>query len=74
MIYQLMYYSTARREGTDAELRDILELSRLGNSQRGITGLLLYGEGVFFQVLEGAEADVKCLRGALETGRWVTRL
>ncbi|TQV83197.1 BLUF domain-containing protein [Denitrobaculum tricleocarpae] len=61
MIYQLMYYSTARKEQSDAELRDILEASRRGNRQRQITGLLLYGDGVFFQVLEGSEVDVKAL-------------
>lgn len=67
MIYQLIYYSTARREQTDAELRDLLEVSRRWNSQRDITGLLLYGAGVFFQVLEGTEADVKSLFTKIQT-------
>lgn len=67
MIYQLMYYSTACREQTDDELRAILDASRRGNSRRGVTGLLLYGDGVFFQILEGAETDVKALYAKIET-------
>ena len=66
MIYQLMYYSTACQEQTGAQLRDILEVSRCGNRERNITGLLLYGDGVFFQVLEGAEADVRALYAKIE--------
>ncbi len=59
MVYQLMYYSTARREQTDADLVEILDVSRRNNTAAGITGILLYGEGVFFQVLEGDEEKVK---------------
>lgn len=59
MIHQLMYYSTARHEQNDAQLLEILEVSRRNNAAAGITGLLLYGDGVFFQVLEGAEETVK---------------
>lgn len=66
MIYQLMYYSTACQEQTGAQLRDILEVSRCGNRERNITGLLLYGDGVFFQVLEGAEAEVRALYAKIE--------
>ncbi len=54
-----MYYSTARHEQNDAQLSDILEISRRNNQIAGITGLLLYGDGVFFQVLEGGEETVK---------------
>lgn len=59
MIHQLMYYSTARHEQGDAQLLEILEVSRRNNAAVGITGLLLYGDGVFFQVLEGDEETVK---------------
>ena len=59
MIHQLMYYSTARHEQNDAQLSDILEISRRNNERAGITGILLYGDGVFFQVLEGEEDRVQ---------------
>lgn len=59
MIYQLMYYSTARREFSERELQDLLEVARANNSRCGVTSLLLYGDGVFFQVLEGPETAVK---------------
>ena len=66
MVYQLMYYSTACQEQSDAQLRNILEVSRQSNRERDVTGLLLYGDGVFFQVLEGAEADVRALYAKIE--------
>ncbi len=66
MIYQLMYYSTACREQTDADLLEILNVSRRDNRLRNISGLLLYGDGVFFQVLEGTEADVRALYAKIE--------
>lgn len=59
MIYQLMYYSTARREFSEQELQDLVEVARTNNSRCGVTSLLLYGDGVFFQVLEGHEEDVQ---------------
>ena len=59
MIYQLMYYSTARREFSEQELQDLIEVARANNSRCGVTSLLLYGDGVFFQVLEGHEEDVQ---------------
>ncbi len=59
MVYQLMYYSTACNEPSDGELLKILETSRINNKRSDITGLLLYGGGVFFQVLEGAKSEVQ---------------
>lgn len=41
------------------ELLDILEVSRIKNEQNNLTGMLLYGEGVFIQVLEGEEETLE---------------
>jgi len=40
------------------ELENILEQSRQNNSKVDITGMLLYEDGAFFQVLEGEESVV----------------
>ena len=53
----LVYISTAYRLLNQDELLDILVVSRKNNLQRNLTGMLLYGEGTFIQVLEG-EPDV----------------
>jgi hypothetical protein len=49
----LVYISTAYKLLTQDELLDILAVSRKNNERRNLTGMLLYGEGTFIQVLEG---------------------
>lgn len=58
-MYQLVYCSTARRLFSDEELGELLAQSRERNARLAITGLLLYYEGGFMQVLEGAEEHVR---------------
>lgn len=56
-LIHLIYMSTARLECGPDELKAILESSARHNARHGITGMLLYAEGCFIQVLEGeAEA------------------
>ncbi|MFQ1699748.1 BLUF domain-containing protein [Loktanella agnita] len=55
---RLIYCSTAIRDVTDQELVDILRTARRNNIRNGITGMLMYHERAFLQVLEGAEEDV----------------
>ncbi len=58
MIYQM--YVSAATELMDAEaLAEVLRVSRRNNTAVGITGMLLYREGTFIQVLEGAEDAVE---------------
>lgn len=59
MIYRKIYVSTATAGVGLTDLRQILDASRRNNTQRGITGLLLFHEGQFFQVLEGNETAVR---------------
>ena len=49
----LVYISTAHKLLNEDELLDILAISRKNNELRNLTGMLLYGEGTFIQVLEG---------------------
>jgi hypothetical protein len=45
----------------------IIDVSRRNNPRRGITGLLVFGSGVFFQWLEGPRDNVIALMRALST-------
>ena len=54
----LVYTSVANKALSASALDDILEVSRRNNAQCGITGVLLYGEQTFVQVLEGEPSAV----------------
>jgi hypothetical protein len=43
---------------SEAELVNILSDSRENNKDKNVTGMLIYGEGTFIQVLEGNPANV----------------
>lgn len=58
-VFKLVYLSHATPlfEG-DSDLKSILEVSRSNNNKVDISGLLLYTNGLFIQLLEGKEDDV----------------
>ncbi|MCK2026133.1 BLUF domain-containing protein [Microbacterium sp. SSW1-47] len=60
-LLSLVYCSTATRAFDDDELEALLASSRAANQAREITGLLLYREGEFVQILEGEEGVVEAL-------------
>lgn len=49
----LIYVSKQSYDLDQNDIDNILESSRVNNAQRNITGMLLFIEGNFFQVLEG---------------------
>jgi hypothetical protein len=51
--HQVVYRSRAAREVDDAVVDRIVATARRTNPAQGITGLLVFGSGVFFQWLEG---------------------
>ncbi|MGV3617191.1 MAG: BLUF domain-containing protein [Fimbriimonas sp.] len=55
ILTELLYVSSASEQLADDELLAILEASRHNNERDGITGMLVYSEGSFLQVLEGPE-------------------
>jgi hypothetical protein len=61
MLTQLCYASEATAPFETLALRQLLERARANNARDGITGLLLYGNGYFVQVLEGEERPVSAL-------------
>lgn len=66
MVRQVCYLSTARSEYRMDVLDDILSASRKNNERADLTGMLAYGGGVFFQVLEGPDHDVQSALGRIE--------
>jgi hypothetical protein len=52
-LVNLIYASSAVKRMSQEELIAILEKSRENNEKRNITGMLLYKDGNFLQVLEG---------------------
>ncbi|HYO82621.1 MAG TPA: BLUF domain-containing protein [Bryobacteraceae bacterium] len=57
----LVYVSSARQEFSHADLFELLKRSRENNTRLGVTGMLLYNDGNFIQVLEGPEEAVRSL-------------
>lgn len=60
-MYQLLYTSKALHPFKDEELQQLLEIARLNNSRKSITGMLLYCNSNFIQLLEGDESDLMAL-------------
>jgi len=54
-VNRIIYISTARRRPTEAEIQDILEVSRRNNRRDGLSGLLIAAGQRFLQVLEGEQ-------------------
>lgn len=60
-----VYCSLAAEGVDDAEVGRIIELSQRRNVARDITGVLVFGSGVFFQWVEGPPAQVENLIASL---------
>ena len=58
MITHLLYRSFSQVPLTERQLQHILEKSQVNNLEQGITGLLLYRNNTFIQLLEGPEKEV----------------
>jgi len=61
-----IYASAATRLFEAAELTALLQAARKNNDGAGLTGMLLYTEGSFFQVLEGVPDAVEALYARIE--------
>lgn len=68
-LIQLIYSSAARHLFGRKELAHLLAKSRSNNLKNGITGMLLYADGSFFQVLEGEPERVDRLFEAIRSDR-----
>jgi Sensors of blue-light using FAD len=61
-----VYASAATRPLEMTELTALLQAARKHNDGAGLTGMLLYTEGSFFQVLEGVPDAVEALYAKIE--------
>jgi hypothetical protein len=60
-LHNLIYCSLARPNMDPAEIQNIIATAKHHNPRYGITGLLVYGSGIFFQWLEGPKDNVTSL-------------
>jgi hypothetical protein len=56
-----VYVSSAHKLLDDAELLELLQVARQNNQRSDVTGMLLYRDGNFLQVLEGPAPAVDAL-------------
>ena len=64
-LHRLIYVSAARTDMTPDELESILLKARENNTREDVTGLLLFHDGSFFQVLEGPYDGVQRIFAAI---------
>lgn len=62
----LVYVSSARELFSDDDLKALLQQSRDKNTRLGLTGMLLYKDGNFMQLLEGSGDAVMSLYSVIE--------
>ena len=60
-IYHLSYISTGCDHLKFEQIKDLLECSVKNNKRDGITGILIYCNKLFFQILEGDKSTVDAL-------------
>ncbi len=60
-MYHLVYISYAGHPFSDLELAELLQQARDNNTRAQVTGILLYAQQRFIQVLEGSETAVRAL-------------
>ncbi len=65
LLYSVLYCSHASPTMDEAGMAEIIETSRRNNPACGITGLLVYGGGMFLQWLEGPREPVTALMATL---------
>jgi hypothetical protein len=64
-VLRLCYFSASRLT-SDWDVACLADQSRFHNARSGITGILLYEEGAFSQVLEGKPETVQALLAKIE--------
>lgn len=65
VLTNIVYRSRAAKPLSPAELHDLTLTSQVRNDREGITGLLLYDEGRFFQWLEGSAESLHRLMAVI---------
>ncbi|NHN26727.1 BLUF domain-containing protein [Flavobacterium jejuense] len=64
-MYRIIYLSSATTKFNNDEIIALLKTSRSNNETNGITGLLLYSDGNFLQIIEGKRKPLQKLYGKI---------
>lgn len=64
--YHVLYRSRATHALTESDLQALLEQARTFNAHQQLTGLLLYSDGRFVQLIEGLEEVVQALYARIQ--------
>jgi len=64
--YTICYVSTARRDIDQNKIHELFYNSCQNNIAQGISGILLYNEGNFMQILEGSRSNIISLFQAIK--------
>jgi len=64
-VYVWFYRSRETRPMTRGDIEDILGISRTHNAEHAISGMLLYHDGRFTQVIEGSRSDILDLKARI---------
>ena len=67
LLHNVVYCSQAGPGMDDAAVAKIIDISRRKNPEQGITGLLVFGSGIFFQWLEGPRDNVTHLMATIDS-------
>lgn len=65
-MYTLVYISNAIQLFEERELEELFASTKASNSLKNITGILLYRDGTFMQIMEGNQEDVEKLFKTIE--------
>lgn len=65
-VYSYVYLSRASDDFDEQDIESIVETSKRNNVRDGVTGMLLYKDGRFLQILEGEESKVKKIAQRIE--------
>ena len=65
-MFRVVYVSSAVEILSDDELDNILTVSRRNNGNADITGMLLYKDGNFMQLLEGSKPEIDKVLSRIE--------
>jgi hypothetical protein len=66
LLHHIVYCSRAADSVDDAEVGRIVASAQRNNPALGITGVLVFGGGVFFQWIEGPRASIEGLMALLQ--------
>ena len=69
LLHNVVYCSRITSGLAEADVQAIIATARRWNPEHGVTGMLVFGSGIFFQWLEGPRDNVMSLMSRLRADR-----